>query len=1063
MKNIVYALCILCISTATAVAQGITTASIVGRVSDKEGLPANARQIVATHQPSGTKYTTTTTNSGQYTLSGLRVGGPYVVEALAASEQGAKTVAVLELGETRRVDIFMEEKTMSIAPVEIVTEKIAANMQNLQSGANSEVEVQQIANIPTTERNFRDYVRFIPQINIIGDGISVAGTNNRYNTIYIDGAVNNDVFGLATSGTNGGQTGISPISPDAIEQIAVNISPYDVRQGGFAGGSINAVTRSGSNHVQGSAYYLFRNQALAGVSPDASSSKLAPFMARTAGFRVGAPLIKDKLFLFVNAEVQRDETPKPFDASSYLGKSNAAMLDSFSHALKSLGYDPQGYTANTNSLNGEKIFARIDYNLNKYHKLTLRHSYAHGEGTVPITSSTTTINYLSNGSLFKSTTNSSSAELNTTIGRINNSLLLGFTRVNDDRDPLSAFPTLLIRDGRGIINAGSNASSIANYVQQSVLTLTDNFKFVKGDHTITAGMHHELFNIGNLFVSNNYGLYTYDSLAQFLRGIPATSYRRSYAVSGDGTGDNSGGAATFGALQMAFYAQEEWQATKQLRISAGLRADIPMLLDQPLRDGYFADSTMAKLQAKGYDVSQLQAGNAFSPKTMLSPRVGFNYALTPDRKAVLRGGLGIFTSRLPFVWAGAAFLNNGVSIADIGKSNVAFVADVNKQYTATSLGGAAEPRQLDIVRKDFRYPQVFRTSLALDYNLPAGIVATVEGIFSKVLNNQYVYNYNLNPATTPLNSINGVPQTGDNRPYYTNSAPIDGHYSRILVVGNTNKGYSYNLTAQLRKDFNNGVGAMLAYAYSDGRAVSDALAAQNVTQWRFNDQVSGRNTPALMPAFFAGKHRFVGYLTYQKNFLKDAPTTISLVFNAQSGRPYGYIVSGNLNGEDNADANLMYVPRNQSEIVFGANGKALGQTGQDSLWQQLNAFIENDAYLKTRRGQYAERYGARLPFQTTLDVRLAQDFVIKQGNVKHRFQVSADILNFTNMLHQAWGHQYFVTDSHFALLRFEGLRDRANNDYTPLYSFTKPTGNVYSTDAFLSRWRMQIGVRYLFN
>lgn len=626
-------------------AQGVTTASMIGRVSDNEGKPAAERQVVATHIPSGTRYAGTTSSTGQYTLSGLRVGGPYKVEVLAGNEQGSRSIESLTLGETRRLDILMEEKVIETLPIRITVKKITEVVEEIKDGARTDISLQQINTMPTIERNLRDYVRLVPQLSIIGDGISVAGMNNRYNTIYIDGAVNNDVYGLATAGTNGGQTGISPLSPDAIEQITVNVSPYDVSIGGFAGGSINAVTRSGSNQLQASAYSLFRSQRLAGTSPDAAQTKLDAFTARTSGFRIGAPIIKNKLFLFLNAEVQRDETPRPFDASTYLGASSVIRIDSLTQKLGEYDYNPQGYTQNTSLLSSNKIFARIDYNFKKYHKLTLRHSYTYGEGTVPVTSSTTAINYYANGSLFKSTTNSSAAELNTTFGRISNSLILGYTHVNDDRDPMSVFPSISIRDGRGFISVGSNASSIATYVKQGIVTLTDNLKFVKGNHTISGGMHHELYNIENLFISNNYGLYSYDSLGQFLRGIPATSYRRGYAIGSDGTGDNSGGAAKFRALQMAFYAQEEWQATKQLRISAGVRVDMPILLNQPLANPRFNDTTLANLKAAGYDVSDIQSGKGFDAHPMIAPRIGFNYALSADRKAILRGGVGVFTSR----------------------------------------------------------------------------------------------------------------------------------------------------------------------------------------------------------------------------------------------------------------------------------------------------------------------------------------------------------------------------------------------------------------------------------
>ena len=442
--------------------QGNTTSSITGEVKTKSGAQLIGAAIVAVHTPSGTKYGTIAREDGHFDLSGLRIGGPYTITVSYSGYASDKVSDVyLQLGQSYKFKAILDENTSALS--EVIVGAAKSGLNNSQTGAESIIDADQINNLPTVSRSIADFARTNPMTSVDGDNVlSVAGNNNRYNSIFIDGAVNNDVFGLAASGTNGGQTGGSPISLDAIDQIQLVVAPYDVTIGGFAGGGINAVTRSGTNKTEASVYSLTRNQGLAGKTPTDNASvtpeKLANFSANTFGARVGGAITKDKLFYFVSIETQRQTTPQPFNFADYTGTSSASQIDAFRSKLKNdYNYDAGGYLDNPDELNSNKVFIRFDYNMSEKHKLMVRHSYAYNEQIDANRSSANAINFYNNGIFFPSTTNSSAVELTSQLSsNKTNNLILGYTRVNDDRDPMGEnMPYIIIRDGSGNINAGS--------------------------------------------------------------------------------------------------------------------------------------------------------------------------------------------------------------------------------------------------------------------------------------------------------------------------------------------------------------------------------------------------------------------------------------------------------------------------------------------------------------------------------------------------------------------------------------------------------------------------------
>lgn len=1075
-------LLLLCLIQGWGLAQGVTTSSIQGKITDASGEALIGANVLAVHQPSGTFYGTATDIEGNFRIPGMRVGGPYKITATYTgySEKTFEGV-FLRLGEAQKLDILMEESAVELQAIQVLA---TAGVSGQSVGASTQITAEKIDVMPTLNRDITDYLRLTPQARLYSGGITFAGVNNRYNAIYIDGAVNNDVFGLASSGTNGGQTGISPFSIDIIDQFQVVLSPYDVTLGGFAGGGINAVTKSGTNQFAGTAYYFMQNENLAGKTNGTLAdrlgierSKLAEFTQNLYGASLGGPIVKDKVFFFVNAEIQDDQTPIPFEVEDYTsidGRASVSDLENLrSHLINTYGYDPGGFRSTADELQGLKLFGKIDINLNQNHRLTLRHQYTKAEQFDRFGGVSTRINYSNNGVFFPSITNSSALELNSRFGdKFSNNLILGFTIVRDDRDPLGGdFPYVFINDGNnGQITFGSEEFSTANDLDQNIFTITDNFKIYKGNHTITIGTHNELYSIYNLFIGQNYGTYRFANLADFLAGAPAIEYDRAYSLVDDITGDGSAAAADFNAMQLGLYAQDEWAVSRNFTLTAGLRVDLPIITSDPEEDTNFNTVALPKMQ-EFYDVAKnIEAGKSPDGQLMFSPRLGFEYDLAGNRSTILRGGLGIFTSRIPFVWPGAMFNNNGLTLGRVDERNISqvdFIADVRKQYTNPDF--AIPSGQIDIFTKDFKYPQVFRTNLGIDHKLPGGIQASLEGVYTKTLNNVLYTNINSNP--TPSFNWTGSP---DDRPVFSRQN-IDNTYGAGVYVGsNTNEGYTYTVTASLAKDFPFGLSATLAYTYGDAEAVSEGTSSQNSSQWRGQVSIDGRNTPVLGRSDFSLGHRVVSALSYKLKWTADGntATTFSLFYNGQSGEAFSYVIGGNngrnINNETGSTArnrSLIFVPASPDQINLVdytlSSGAVVTAAEQ---WANLNALIEDDPSLKDSRGGYAEKNGARAPFTSVFDLAIRQDLGAVLGGNAHRLQLSLDIFNFANLLNNKWGVAYSIPGdfNNYFLYQFEGYEADGT---TPKFTYRdSDLGNDrFDILGTASRWRMRFGVRYLFN
>lgn len=1042
-----------------------TTSAINGQVSDANNQPLPGANVLAVHTPSGTKYGAATDIDGYYRISNMRTGGPYTVTiSYVGFREFTDNAIYLSLGESKKISISLSEDASELEEV-LINVSSDGIFDSGKNGADTKISRRQVNTLPSISRNISDFARLTPQAKVTGDDvISIAGQNNRYNTIFIDGAVNNDVFGLAGSGTNGGQTGVSPISLDAIETFQVNVAPFDVKQSGFAGGSINAITKSGTNNFTGSAYTFMRNQDLAGKTPvdlaGASREKLADFSANIYGVRVGGPIIENKLFFFVNYERENRETPTPFNFSSYRGNSSESDITNLSSLLQSTyGYDPGVFANSISSLVSDKLIAKIDWNINDNNTLSLKHSYVKADQIDAGASNSGSISFFNGGLAFKSITNSTALELNSKFGnKFGNSLVLGYTSVNDDRDPIGGdFPRVEVRDGAGVIFFGSEAFSTANLLEQRILTLTDNFEIYSGKHTITIGTNNEFSSMLNVFFRQNFGEYRFSNLSDFVNGASPNRYRHGYSLIG-GSGDESQGAAEFDFLQTAFYVQDEVNINDNFKLTAGLRFDIPFWADGR-ENNDFNTRSVALLEAAGKDLQGARVGKGLDAKVHVSPRIGFNWDVNGTNKTQIRGGFGIFTSRVPLVWPGGTYTNNGVSTGYIqltGSNTPAFNPNPNTQFQDPPQGSGFVGGQVDLFASDFRLPQVFKTNIAFDQKLPAGFTFSADFIWNDNITALLYENINI---AEPQTFSTGA----GSRPIY-NFRKIDNTYSDIYLGSNTGEGSSYNVSGTLTHNLISNkldIRSSATYSYGESDGILDGTSSQNSSQWRNLETVNGSNRPDLSISDFSPGHRILVNSTLEYKWSENSKTRIGLFYEGAEGSPFSFVYNGSdFLGDTGSFSALAYVPANEAEalLIDSSNLTAAEQ------WAQLDAYIDSDDYLRTRRGKFAERNASRSDWSHIIDLKFAQEFGINfGGNKVHKFEFTADIFNFTNLLNKEWGVRTFSNYNQVQLLDFKGF---AADGTTPKFNFNPNnigTENIIDDSGLnSSRWQMQVGLRYSF-
>lgn len=1053
MKKVHFLLLAFCIGLFTSVYGQVTTSSLSGRTIDNSGILPGAI-IQARHEPSGTTYQTVANEDGRFLIQGMRTGGPYtVVVSLIGYNKYTQNNINLRLGETYDIQAIV----LSSSDKELGEVVVTANRRDIfdgkKTGAASNFSTSQINNTASVSRSVYDVTKLVPQASVTGSGMSFAGSNNRYNSFQIDGTVNNDVFGLSSSGTNGGQAGANPISLDAIEEIQVVIAPFDVRQSGFTGGGINAITKSGTNTFHGSAYGYYNNQNFIGKTPgDVSGrTKLGDQSSKTYGATFGGPIIKNKLFFFGNVEQVKETYPSTNNIGTQSSSLNTGEVDQIITKIKDLtgGYNGGGYGSQDIDTKSTKVLGRIDWNINAHNKFTARYSYLDGRKLV--FSNKPAAALLNNsGYYMNNKTHSFVAELNSTFNdRWSNEFRFGYTRVRDSRDAVGqAMPYVTIKNltGGTSLSFGTETYSTANSLDQDIFTLTDNLSWVKGNHVFTFGTHNEFFNMKNLFIANNYGSYVYSSLNDFLTVGTTTevlpeSYSYSYSRE-DITGTKKW-APEFGAAQLGFYAQDDWTISNKLKLTYGLRADIPIFFDKPRANDVFNNSETAKEHNLATDQM---------PKTRIlwSPRVGFRYNVDEENKTILRGGVGIFTGRVPFVWVSNSFSNTGIEYARTSMSKAAdfpsdfkFNANPSNQYVKSG----TLTSEVDVMNKNFKFPSVFRANLAVDQILPGGIKGSLEAMYSKTLNNILYENLNYQQSGT-LN------RGGDNRPVYSK---VDPNFTQIVYLKNTSKGFTYNVTAKLEKEFDFGLDVMAAYTYGKAKSLNDGSSSQAYSNWKYNTTYYGDGKPELTYSTFDVRNRIIASVSYTKEYAKNMATTVSLFYNGQNGGRYSLIYSNDLNGDGYAGNDLLYIPTDDELAGMTFSDISKGPTANQQK-DAFTAWINGNKELRDSKGTHLKRNQMRMPFEHHFDFHIAQQFFMNVAGRRHTLEVTFDILNVGNLLNKKWG-MYNQTNTGYDLNPINQVVNKTTGAVS--YNFYDP-GKMYKNTDFSSRWRSQIGVRYIF-
>lgn len=1014
----------------SAFAQTATTGALSGLVSDEQGGVLPGATVEAVHEPTGTRYSVVTGTDGRFSILNVRVGGPYVVDVgmsgFKPQKQGGISVA---LGEERGVNFKL--KLATVTETVEVTAEAGSIISASSTGPSANVSQEAIESLPTIARAIQDFARVSPYFVSGGesgsqDSLSVAGRNNRYNNVQIDGAVNNDLFGLAASGTPGGQTEAQPVSLDAIQELQLVVSPYDVRQGGFSGGGLNAITKSGTNSFKGSAYFYNSNESLVGDGP--SGVPIAAFGDKQYGASLGGPIVKDKVFFFTNADFGRRERPVSVSADGSAGQAfqGAAQVDQFLSILqRRYGYTPGDnpkavFIRNTPN---NKFLGKLDFNLSQRHRLTVRHNFIRSENDI---GSPSTRFYLTPDNYYEIRNNqhSSVVQLNSAFGRAVNELRVTFQRIRDQRDGPSSFPQVLVDLAPGIqIRVGRENFSTANQLDQDVIELNDDFTFHKGNHLITLGTHNEFFKFRNLFIRDNFGSYRFTSLELFEQGL-AQQYDHSFSATSDPQQ-----AARFKINQIGFYAGDLWRVNRNLTLNYGVRLDIPSFPEAPT-------ANPAAVQNFGF------ATDVVPSPAMVSPRAGFNWNLGGESKQQIRGGIGIFTGRTPYVWLSNQYGNTGIEFTRIGASfnannRIPFVADPkNQPRTVTGAAAGSFSNEIDVVDPDYQFPKLLRTNLSYDRELGFwGLVGTVEGTYSNILKDIAYANLNFSQTGT----------RPDGRPLYSRRIAA---FSDVILLKNTDEGYQWSAMAELRRPPRRGLFGSLSWLYGQSYSVNDGGSSQAASNWRFT-YTSGdpNNVPVGISSYSPG-NRIVATLKYNWKIGSRADLLLSTFYTGYTGRPYTYVHNGDWNGDTSTGNDLMYVPaQNDPRVVF-SNGTA----------EQFEAFVAGDNALQKFRGRIIERGAARTPWVNVMDFSSAMTFPVSRTKLEVRF----DVQNVLNLLNSDWGVIDYASFSDLGLFPAPTV-NAAGQMVQSLATITSPTfARKFDRDDLRSRWRGQMSFRVRF-
>lgn len=1095
MKKILLSFLMVFLTGITVYSQ-VTTSGISGKITgtNNESLPGVT--VIATHTPSGTVTGGITNIEGRYTLQGLRTGGPYKVEmSYIGFQKAVYNEVYLKLGENYVLDANLKESTEELGEV-IVSAAAISNMKSDRAGAITSVGKEMISATPTITRSMNDIMRLSPQSSTTSNGYAVGGGNYRQSFVTVDGAAFNNAFGI---GANLPASG-APISLDAIEEISVSITPYDVRQSGFIGGAINAVTRSGDNEFKGTAYTYMNGDQWQGDKVGDYQLTKQDTKYNTYGLSIGGPIIKNKLFFFANAEIEDNVSPGPSfvlrkSDTEEFGKNNVVrptegdvktMQDFLQNTYNYSPGQISNYPAEVPSM---RLMGRFDWNINENHKLNLRLSHTASKyssspsgSTNPLTANTIypgnsglSINrglgrtsnyamYFESSRYFQEQNFSSIAtELNSRLfdKKVNNMLRFTYSYQNEPRSYAGgAFPTVdILKDGAAYMSFGPDPFTAGNTRVVDTYVVTDEATWSWDINNFTLGIQYEYQNAVNGFMQGGNGYYVFASMADFMNGAKPSAF----GITHSNSADLSQFKSELAFQQFSLYWQDQINVSDNFRLTAGLRFELPKY---PSIEETNYNEAFAKLNFGGTSYSTAQLPNA---SITFSPRVGFNWDLTGERKYVLRGGTGVFVGRLPYVWLVSVVGNSNVGQTQYFYNTQATASGVQpdfhtdvKDILSQLYGGSFTPKtptapaSPTILSEDLAMPSTWKSSLALDAKLPGDINFTLEGIYNKDLNPVVVTNKGFRESGTITLNAN------DKRPTY--SRYINNQNAYVIENIGERDAYYYSVTAQLSKKFNFGLDLSFAYTRSESKAYSDGIGDQVTSAFSTNTfNVNGTNRHEIGYGSYVAPDRIIATVGYRKEYAKHFASGAYFVYEgSQIGYAGGFSYTrfsytmGNVVGDAGAN-NLLYIPGSKSELDSWAFADATGYTGaqqRDDFWN----YIEQDEYLSNHKGEYAERGGALAPWRSQLDFKFVQDFSITAGGKKNTLQLGMDVKNLLNLLNSDWG--LYKTTYATNILSY--------NATTKAYSFPKVNNEVLTEtfknyESFSSTYMIQFSLRYIFN
>jgi len=1060
-----------------------TTSEISGTILEgKSPLPDVVVMVV--HVPTGTKYMTTTRSDGRYNLPNLKIGGPYTLTTAFVGLKSEKIDDIyLNLGQTFKQNFELTDEATQVGEV-IVKALNDKNFNNSRMGTQELITRTQVDRLPTINRSIQDFVKLEPTSN----GLNIGGRSNQYNNMTVDGANFNNSFGL--SSILGGQTSAQPISLDAIEQIQINVSPYDVKQGGFSGAGINTVTKSGTNTFKGSIYQYSRNENYLGYNVGPTTVTKTPFDYSIRGFTLGGPIIKNKLFFFVSGEQVRQDSPATSMAASdathaaggNYSQANADTLTVLSSFLKTkFGYDPgsfQGYTFKTYS---DKITAKLDWNINSKNTFTLKYNYLKSSsdqfastsrpGSGQVTGGqpgTYSMPFFGSGYVINNNFNILIAELNTHFNnRLSNKVQIGYTALRDFRSPHSGsgtFPLVDILNNNNIYTSfGYEMYTYNNKLNTDVYQFNDILTYYAGSHELTIGTQNSLKKYQNAFAPGYQGVYQFNSLTDFYNSAKnglanAKSYYLQYSALPDGAFP----WANAGSTELSQFIQDKWKMTNDFTLTYGLRID-ETIYKQAMTDNPDFDALKFK------DGTSYNIGKAPMNNVIISPRLGFNWNPNGDKTLQVRGGTGIFAGPPPFVWISNQASNNGIQFGSFTVAKKVFNVDPNA-YKPTA-GAANTSYSTALVSKDFKYPTSWKSSLAVDKRLDGGWIIGAEYNYTQDLNAVYYSNINLNEANAfTLGGVDTrsryLTSVANTNKYYYGSTLANPNLGNAILMSNTNQGYVYTLTAKIQRNTEN-LSYGIAYTHSVSKNTAEGGSTASSLWSAVPVSTQDPNASNLGYSSYYQPNRVIANFAYKLNEGKNLATTIGAIYELTNNGVSSYTYNGDLNGDGNSGNDLIYIPKTATDINLvkvGSGGLGTGASTDtrtsSQIWSQLDAFISNSTYLNTHRGEYAKRNAAVLPYFSKLDLNITQDLKVNA----HTIKFSLDLINAGNFLNRDWGVVKIPTATNF--LKYEGL---AADGKTPSFSLPFQTGTTPFTQPYQnstglsSRWQMMFGIRYIFN